>query len=177
MEALLLVLRWAHILGVVVAVGGLVFARVAVTPALNELDADSRERLHESMRRRWLIWVIGAITLLLASGMTNFLLFNAKVKAEGWADGQWMRQTGYHAIFGVKFLLALGVFYFASGLVGRGEGTAWIRRDRAKWLSMTLGLAVAVIMLSSWLRNLHTGPAANLDGGVKMEATKNPEPS
>jgi uncharacterized membrane protein len=32
MEALLLVLRWAHILGAVVAVGGLVFARVAMNP-------------------------------------------------------------------------------------------------------------------------------------------------
>ena len=69
-----------------------------------------------------------------------------------------MKQTSYHAIFGVKFLLALVVFYFASGLVGRGSGTAWIRSDRARWLGVTLGLAVAIIILSGWLRNLHTGP-------------------
>ena len=53
-----------------------------------------------------------------------------------------MRQTSYHAIFGVKFLSsALGVFYLASGLFGRGSGTAWIRGDRMRWLGVTLGLA------------------------------------
>ena len=69
-----------------------------------------------------------------------------------------MRETSYHALFGVKFLLALVAFYFASGLVGRGQGTQWIRNDRAKWLSVTLGLLLAVVLLSGWMRQLHTGP-------------------
>jgi hypothetical protein len=170
MEAVLLLLRWAHILGAVLTVGGLFFARFAFLPAVAEVDDATREKLHEAVRRRWLPWVIGGITLLLASGLTNFLLFNNAVKSQGWEDGQWMRQTNYHAIFGVKFLLALGIFYFASGLVGRGSGTAWIRRDRARWLTVTLGLAVAVVMLSGWLRNLHTGP--NLgpsEAGVQLQ--------
>ena len=164
MDAVLLVLRWAHILGAVLTVGELFFARFAFLPAVAETDEATREKLHEAVRRRWLPWVIGGITLLLVSGLTNFLLFNNTVKSQGWADGQWMRQTSYHAIFGIKFLLALGVFYLASGLVGRGSGTAWIRRERARWLSVTLGLAVAVVMLSGWLRNLHTGP--NLEAGA-----------
>lgn len=171
MEALLLVLRWSHILGVVLLVGGLAFMRFAFVPALNDTDEETRNRLHESVRRRWLPFVIIGITLLLASGLTNFLLFNSTVKAQGWAEGQWMRQTNYHAIFGVKFLIALAVFYLASGLVGRGTGTAWLRRDRSRWLGVTLGLAVAVIMLSGWLRNLHTGPAApgTEPQGVRLE--------
>lgn len=164
MDAVLLLLRWAHILGAVLTVGGLFFSRFAFLPAVAETDEATREKLHEAVRRRWLPWVIGGITLLLVSGLTNFLLFNNTVKSQGWADGQWMRQTSYHAIFGVKFLLALGVFYLASGLVGRGSGTAWIRRDRARWLTVTLGLAVAVVMLSGWMRNLHTGP--NLEVGT-----------
>ena len=171
MEAVLLLLRWAHIIGAVLTVGGLFFARFAFLPSVAETDEATQEKLHEAVRRRWLPWVIIGITLLLVSGLTNFLLFNNTVKSQGWADGQWMRQTSYHAIFGVKFLLALGVFYLASGLVGRGSGTAWIRRDRGRWLGITLGLAVAVIMLSGWLRNLHTGP--NLTAavpGVAMDA-------
>lgn len=170
MDAVLLLLRWAHILGAVLTVGGLFFVRFAFLPAVAEVDEASREKLHEAARRRWLPWVIGGITLLLVSGLTNFLLFNNTVKSQGWADGQWMRQTSYHAIFGVKFLLALGVFYLASGLVGRGKGTAWIRQARARWLSVTLGLAIAIVMLSGWMRNLHTGP--NLEAGatgVQME--------
>jgi uncharacterized membrane protein len=168
MDPTLLLLRWAHILGAAIAVGGLFFARFALVPALAEVDSETRDGIHERVRRGWLPWVIGAITLLLVSGLANFLLFNARVKAEGWADGQWMRQTSYHALFGAKFLLALFIFYLASGLVGRGAGTQWIRNDRAKWLSVTLGLAVAVIMISGWMRQLHTGPNELFDAGVRL---------
>jgi hypothetical protein len=92
------------------------------------------------------------------------------VKAEGWANGGWMRATSYHALFGAKFLLALVVFYFASGLVGRGAGTQWIRDDRRKWLSVTLGLALAVVLLSGWMRQLHTGENERPQGGVALES-------
>ena len=162
MDPTLLILRWAHVLAAIVAMGGLVFARFALLPALSDFDAATRDRIHESIRRRWLPWVIGAITVLLVSGLANFLLFNDRVKADGWAGGFWMRRHGYHALFGAKFLMAMVAFYFASGLVGRGAGTQWIRNDRAKWLSVTLGLTLAVVLLSGWMRQLHTGP--NLSG-------------
>lgn len=170
MDPTTLLLRWAHILAAIVAMGGLVFARYGLLPALAEVDASTRDRIHDAIRRRWLPWVIGAITVLLASGLANFLIFNGRVKAEGWADGEWMRQTSYHALFGAKFLLAMVVFYFASALVGRGAGTQWVRNDRAKWLSVTLGLALAIVLLSGWMRQLHTGPNLPLaDGGVRIE--------
>lgn len=169
MDPTTLLLRWAHILAAVIAVGGLVFARFGLLPALADFDEPTRDRIHESIRRRWLPWVIGAITVLMTSGLTNFLLFNALVKEQGWAGGTWMRQTSYHALFGVKFLLAMAVFYFASGLVGRGQGTQWIRNDRSKWLTVTIGLAVAIVMLSGWMRQLHTGPNKAAGGGVLLE--------
>jgi uncharacterized membrane protein len=173
MDPTLLLLRWAHLLAAIVAVGGLAFARFGLLPAIAEFDEETRERIHDRIRRRWLPWVIGSITLLLASGLANFLLFNARVKDEGWAGGEWMRATSYHSLFGAKFLLALVVFYFASALVGRGAGTQWVRNDRASWLSLTLGLAVAVVMISGWMRQLHTGPnmIAAGDGGVMIETT------
>jgi uncharacterized membrane protein len=171
MDPTLLLLRWAHLLAAIVAVGGLVFARFGLLPAIADFDEETRDRIHERIRRRWLPWVIGSITLLLASGLANFLLFNARVKEEGWAAGEWMRATSYHSLFGAKFLLALVVFYFASALVGRSAGTQWVRKDRATWLSLTLGLAVAVVMISGWMRQLHTGPnlIAAGDGGVLIE--------
>lgn len=171
MDPTLLVLRWAHVLAAIVAFGALVFARFGLLPALEELDADARDRLHDRIRRGWLPWVIGAITLLLASGLANFLLFNARVQEEGWAGGQWMRQTGYHALFGAKVLLACIAFFLASGLVGRGQSTQWLRNDRAKWLSVTIGVMLAVVLLSGWMRQLHTGPnvVSGEDGGVRIE--------
>jgi hypothetical protein len=144
MDPTTLVLRWAHILAAIVAMGGLVFARYGLLPALAEVEESTRDRIHDAIRRRWLPWVIGA--------------------------GEWMRQTSYHALFGAKFLLAMVVFYFASALVGRGEGTQWVRNDRAKWLSVTLGLALAIVLVSGWMRQLHTGPdVAEADGGVRIE--------
>jgi hypothetical protein len=81
-----------------------------------------------------------------------------------------MPQTRYHALFGAKFLLALVAFYFASALVGRGQGTQWIRNDRAKWLSVTLGLTLAVVMLSGWMRQLHTGEnLVREENGVRFD--------
>jgi hypothetical protein len=168
MDPTLLLLRWAHVLAAIVAMGGLVFARFALLPALSQFDSDTRNRIHDAIRRRWLPWVIGAITVLLASGLANFLLFNTRVKTEDWSEGMWMRQHSYHALFGAKFLLAMVAFYFASALVGRGAGTQWVRDDRAKWLSVTLGLTLAVVMLSGWMRQLHTGPNVR-EHGVRLD--------
>lgn len=169
MDPTLLALRWAHVLGAVIAMGGLVFARFALLPAISELDASTRDRVHDAVRRKWLPFVIAAITVLLASGLANFLLFNSRVKAEGWGEGRWMAANAYHALFGVKFLLAMAAFYLASGLVGRGAGTQWMRDNRATWLSVTIGLMLAVVMISSWMRNLHTGEnLADSGGGVSM---------
>ena len=161
MDPVALVLRWAHVLAAIVAMGGLVFARFALLPALSEVDEATRDRIHDGIRRRWLPWVIGAITVLLASGLANFLIFNSRVKAapEFWG-ATWMRDTSYHALFGAKFLIAMVMFYFASALVGRGAGTQWVRNDRAKWLSVTLVLGLAVVLISGWMRQLHTGPNA-----------------
>lgn len=156
-----LLLRWAHVLAAVAALGGLVFARFGLLPALGEFDAPTRDRIHESIRRRWLPWVIGAITVLLASGLANFLIFNGRVKSapEFWG-ATWMRDSSYHLLFGVKFLIAMVMFYFSSALVGRGEGTQWVRNERAKWLSVTLLLGLVVVLISGWMRQLHTGPNA-----------------
>jgi len=170
MDPTLLALRWAHVLAACVAVGGLVFARFGLLPALQHLDEPTRDGIHDRIRRSWMPWVMGAITLLLASGLANFLLFNARVREEEWGGGEWMRQTGYHALFGVKFLLAMIVFYFASGLVGRGRGTQGMRNDRATWLTVTIGLAVAVVMISGWMRQLHMGPNPTVSSGVAADS-------
>jgi hypothetical protein len=47
-----------------------------------------------------------------------------------------------------------------------------MRSDRARWLGVTLGLAVAIIVLSGWLRNLHMGPnqTSSQEFGVSLSA-------
>ncbi len=170
MDPLSLLLRWAHVLAAITALGGLLFVRFAFVPTVDELGKETADRLHAGVRRRWLPWVIGAITLLLASGLTNYILMIRRVKdaPELWG-GDWMRQTGYHGLFGVKFLLAMIVFYLASGLVGRGASTQWIRNARKQWLSVTIGLGLAIVLISGWMRQLHTG-ANDLPDPVRVYA-------
>ncbi len=158
MDPVTLLLRWAHILGAVIALVGLFFARVALLPAVEELGAETSDRVHTGIRRRWLPWVLGSITLLLASGLTNYILMIRRVKQapELWGP-DWMQQTGYHALFGAKFLMAMAVFYLASGLVGRGAGTQWIRNGRRQWLTVAVALGVGIVLISGWMRQLHTG--------------------
>ena len=59
MDPVTLLLRWAHILGAVIALGGLFFARVALLPAVEELGAETSDRVHTGIRHRWLPWVLG----------------------------------------------------------------------------------------------------------------------
>lgn len=172
----LVALRWAHILAAIVAVGGLFFARFGLLPGLKGIDADTQAKIHESIRKSWLPWVIIAITLLLATGLVNFLLFNNRVKEEEWAGGQWMKRENYHLLFGVKFLLSMVVFYFASALVGRGRGTQWLRDNRARWLSFTLLLAIAVVLLSGWMRTRHTGENLGGQEGVSIRQRTEEKP-
>ena len=171
-EPLGLLLRWGHILAAVVALGGLVFSRFALLPALDDLDEAARERVHAGVRRSWLLWVIGAITILLVTGLVNYLLTISRAGSEAWGgDGRaWMRFHKYHAFMGAKILFAFALFYVASAIVGRGEGSRWARDDRRKSLGIALGLGLAVIIISGYLRQLHTGPnvVARDDGGARM---------
>lgn len=159
-EPLGLLLRWGHVLAAIAAFGGLLFSRFALLPALEDVDEETRDRIHEGIRRAWLKWVIGAITVLLVTGLANYLLTIQRASAEAWGGNgrAWMRFHGYHAYMGTKILFACVVFYLASALIGRGESTQWARDDRRKWLTITIGAALAVVILSGALRQMHTGP-------------------
>lgn len=143
---LAVVLRWAHILAAVVAVGGAVFMRFVVAPSVRaSLDPEQHARLHEQVVPRWRRIFMICIGVLLLSGLANFFLV-ALPKAEG--------VPLYHALFGVKFLLAMAVFFLGSALVGRSAAFERLRADTPRWLAVTIVLAVVVILISGVLRYL-----------------------
>ncbi|MFQ5653107.1 MAG: hypothetical protein ACE5GW_00065 [Planctomycetota bacterium] len=143
-DLLALVVRWAHILAAITAVGGLLFLRFVLHPSARAaLDEEARGSLHDEIRGRWQRVVMACISLLLLSGFYNFATISmAKAK----------EHPSYHAWFGVKFLAALGVFLLAGALTGRSEALAGIRRDAGRWLAVSALLAVAVILISGVLR-------------------------
>jgi uncharacterized membrane protein len=138
-------LRWMHILAAITAVGGTFFARLALLPAIEEtLSPEQRQSLHAAIRRRWSKWIAASIALLLISGLVNFV-----VRIVPHYDVP----KFYHPLFGVKFLLALGIFFIASVLSGRSAMADRFRQNTRKWLSINAVLAVLVVLISGVLKN------------------------
>jgi uncharacterized membrane protein len=138
-----LLLRWMHILAAIAAGGGTIFARLAALPAIEEtLGPDQRQSLHAAIRTRWSKVVSASIALLLISGLVNFMntvrLYDLPKL--------------YHPLFGIKFLLALAVFFIASALAGRSAMAERFRRDARKWLSINAVLIVLIVLISGVLR-------------------------
>ena len=145
MSFLALVLRWMHIVPAVVAGGAMIFVRFALLPALSTLPDAERVRVKETIDRRWRVVVMACITLLLVSGLANFVLYQAPVH-----KGQQL----YHALFGVKFVAAMIVFFLASALSGRSAALASIRANSRFWAGAAAALVVVILLISGVLRGI-----------------------
>src|SRR5690242_16917869 len=117
MNWLAIFLRWIHIVAAMTAVGGTVFMRYALLPGVQTLADDARKSLHDQVRSRWAKIVMLCIAVLLVGGLTNYLIFVNASKGPEWAD--WKASYGkiYNMVFGIKFLIALCIFFIASALV------------------------------------------------------------
>ncbi|MFQ5461845.1 MAG: hypothetical protein ACE5E5_04370 [Phycisphaerae bacterium] len=135
--------RWLHILAAMAAIGGSTFMLLALVPSVREtVDGESRTRLHDAVRRRWARVAHSAIAILLVTGGVNFMLVGV---------GPQVPPMPYHAVFGVKFLLAMLVFFISSALLGRSPGLAKMRAAPRKWLAILVGGGVVIVLLSGYL--------------------------
>jgi uncharacterized membrane protein len=144
------------------AVGGPMFIRLAMLPAMATLTEDERKQLHEQLRRRWSKVVMAAIVFLIASGLYNFISFrNAAVDwGPQWQSGShnmWL----YQMLFGIKVVLALALFFLASAITGRSAALAKFRENLKLWITVNLLLGVLIICISGQLRMMHSGPTVS----------------
>src|SRR5487761_1143843 len=135
LDWLAIIFRWMHILAAITAVGGTIFMRAALAPSLAVLTDDQRQALHEQVRSRWVKFVMGAILFLLLSGFYNFFR-----RSNAGFDADYKRL--YNILFGIKFLLALVIFFVASALTGRAAALVRFRQNAKLWLSVNVALAV-----------------------------------
>ena len=150
-----IVLRWMHIFAAIALVGGLLFQRFVLLPAALPLEESLRKELCERSSRRWSKIVMVSAFFLLVSGLVNFIFTMQLFKG---ADLPIPKM--YHLLFGIKFLLALVIFFLASALAGRGKGTQKFRDHAARWLNVSLVLATLVVAISGILRTTHVAPNA-----------------
>jgi len=154
-----LVFRWMHILAAITAVGGTIFIRFALLPCMAEMPEEQRKSLHQALRSRWSRAVMLSIAFLLISGFYNFIyVIIPALRVEGTAVQA--IKPFYHGVFGVKFLLAIGIFFIASAMVGRSSAFEKIRANARRWATVNVVLAVILVCLSGFLRVARDGAMA-----------------
>jgi hypothetical protein len=133
MDVLTIFMRFLHIVSAIALVGGALTWRCAAIPAMAPLAEDTRSKLGDAIAAAWRPFVLSAIVGILISGVFNFL-----------------RKTGltpaYHAVFGIKMLLALHVF--AVLFVATGARNP----KRPRQLTGVVISGVVIVILSAVLR-------------------------
>ncbi len=157
-----LVLRWLHILAAITAVGGTIFMRTTLVPALETLPDMQRGMLHETIRSRWSRLVAASILFLLVSGFYNFFVITRRFQLP----------PVYQMLFGIKFLLALRIFGLASVISGRSETAKRMRTKARFWLSLNIAMAVALVCISGVMNTLRTSGEIRLKEKSPPAATE-----
>jgi len=132
--------RFLHIATAIVLIGGTTALRFAVLPALSGQPPE----LTQAIRGRWRMFVHIGIAIFIATGFYNY----GYVMVSGSHKGDGL----YHALVGIKMMLAFGVFFLASVLVGRSEGTQKFRDEHTKWMTILLLIAFVIIGISSFVK-------------------------
>lgn len=153
--------RWLHIIPAIVLLGGTIFMRSVALPAM--AGQGNAATWLGAVRAKWAMISGVCIALLLVSGLWNFFMYRMEE----------VRDTGslYHALFGVKALLALGVFFIVSALTGRSAMFEPMRAKPGKMLSLAAAMGLTIVLISGVLRKVErAAPApADLPGAGSIE--------
>lgn len=135
--------RVFHIMFAIIIGGGLFYLRAVLAPA----GADA---CYAGRRAVWARWVGVATLILIATGLINFFTYVREAKAAGTP-----LPMIYHTMFGVKFLLALFVFFVAAILAGKTSLADKFRANMGQWLNFAWLAVMGIIVLGALLRTYH----------------------
>ncbi len=132
--------QWIHVSAAVIGVGGMAFILIVLMPALPILDPEQRKSLLDAVRNRfrWVTWTV--IVLLIGSGV-----YNASLAWEAPWGRYWWWLT-------VKVVVAVATFIIVLCLSIPLKVLAPFRQRQKFWLSLAFGMAMAVILISAYLR-------------------------
>jgi uncharacterized membrane protein len=137
--------RWIHVGAAIVMLGGSVYLRWVVMPAAMELPEAELIPFRERLKSRARKIIMVGILLLLLTGFYNYVMVGAPSHT-----GE--NKGVYHALMGVKMLLALGLFFLASVLAGRSAKFEGLREKSPRWLTILVLLGALVVAIGSYLK-------------------------
>jgi putative copper export protein len=139
--------------------GGLIYMRFVLAPATPEGEREAA--LFHGRRKAWAMCVMICTLLLLVSGVYNLILFMGVYKN---------LPKLYHPLFGVKFLLSIGVMAIMAFIAGKTALAQKMRANLTGWLNVALVMALAVFVLGAMLRSFRDLPDARAAVAVAEEA-------
>jgi hypothetical protein len=128
-------MRWIHITSVVTLIGGFIYARFGLAPALESVAEPLRGQVGEKAVASFRSILYTVLATALGSGLYNYLS-----KAS--------YPPHYHMFIGIKFLLVLHIFAVAILYTIPGAGET----KRKRWLTGMVGSGLVVIAISAYLR-------------------------
>ncbi|HWB85298.1 MAG TPA: hypothetical protein VG675_14235 [Bryobacteraceae bacterium] len=134
-EVLNLLMRWLHIASAVALIGGILFARLVMTPAMQSLAPESRKDLGNRAAAAFRPLVYAGIAGLILSGVYNI------VSNPG-------HSARYHMLLGIKLLLAAHVFAVAILIVKPDNPR------RTRMMTGTLISGLIIILIAAYLRRI-----------------------
>jgi hypothetical protein len=128
-------MRWIHITSVVTLIGGFIYARFALAPALAKVPEPTRGEIGDRAvaNFRSLLYIV--LITILGSGVYNYLT-------------KGIYPAHYHMVIGIKFLFVLHIFAVAILYTIPGAGEP----KRRRWLSGLVVSGLIVIAISNYLR-------------------------
>lgn len=136
LDTLTVLMRWLHISSMATLVGGILYGRLIVAPALDGLPKGEQEALGDRAAARYRPFVVAAMIGLILSGTYKYLITPGH---------RWLYQT----LFGIKLLLVAHVFAVAI-LITKPHNP---RRTRMMTGVVISGLII--ILISAWLRTIY----------------------
>ncbi len=142
MELLNIVSRIVHVATAITLVGGTVFTLFVLMPSAKLLSQDAHDLLAVEVKARWKRFVHVGILLFLITGFYNYFQAIGLHKGDGL----------YHGLVGTKILLAFGIFFIASALVGRSAKLQAMRDKKSFWLKVLVLMAAAIVAISGYVK-------------------------
>jgi hypothetical protein len=142
--AIRIVSRALHLLSAIILGGGLFYMRSVLSPS-------GAEACFAGSRQVWARWTIVASTFLLATGLYNYMAIISDSKVVG---ARALPST-YHMLFGVKFLLGIGVMFVAALVAGKTPAAERARGNIGRWLNLGWFGVMTIVILGAVLRMLH----------------------
>jgi len=135
-DVLSVIMRWLHLTSAVVVVGGVLYARLVIAPALATLAAQEQDTLASAMAARYRSLLYLAMVFLAGTGLYNTIMNMG-------------RGPLYQSLLGIKLLLVLHVF---------AVGLLIVKPKNQKRSRQMTGLVISgliIIAISAVLRQLH----------------------